>query len=43
MPNLIIVELAVASKKEVGFYKINVRKIWLMTPPPQLDIQAENA
>jgi hypothetical protein len=34
MPNLIIIELAVASKKEVEFYKINVRKIRLMSPPP---------
>ena len=46
MPNLITVQLAAASKNEVEFYKINVSKIWLMTPPPhppQLDIQTKNS
>jgi len=34
MSNLITVELTVASKNEIEFYKINVSKIWLMSPPP---------
>jgi len=34
MSNLITVELEVASKNEVEFYKINLSKIRLMTHPP---------